>query len=149
MEGVPWSYIQIEIDHHVEELDLIRNTQDSSLQALCFIYCYIRDGAAGSWYSTSLQYKWNTSLYCQASGLCTPGSLTSGFPGTPADDPTQQGAAACTYCGTILHRGGKSSCPWKNQSKKQSKRLGNAALQMLIREGLCPNLNSSHSSNSD
>jgi hypothetical protein len=25
-EGVPWSYIQVEIDHHVEELDLIRNT---------------------------------------------------------------------------------------------------------------------------
>jgi hypothetical protein len=25
-EGVPWSYIQVEIDHHVKELELIRNT---------------------------------------------------------------------------------------------------------------------------
>jgi hypothetical protein len=87
-------------------------------------------------------------LYCQSSGMCTPGS-GGGFPGTPVDVPIQQGGAACTHCGTILHRGGKSSCPWKNQSKKQSKKMGNAALRMLG-EGLCPNLNpSANSSDSD
>ena len=34
----PWSYVQVEIDHHVEEMEVIRNTQDSRLQALCSLY---------------------------------------------------------------------------------------------------------------
>jgi hypothetical protein len=42
-ENVPWAYVQVEIDHHVEELELLRNTQDSRLQALCANYTYVRD----------------------------------------------------------------------------------------------------------
>jgi hypothetical protein len=136
-EGVPWSYIKVEIDHHVEELELIRNTQDSRLQALCSIYCYLRDSCSGNWYSTSLQYKRNTSLYCQATGLCSPGGAL-GFPGG-GDAP--QSANACTHCGTTLHQGGKSSCPWRSRSKKQAKKASNQALRMLG-DGACPNLNS-------
>jgi hypothetical protein len=142
-EGVPWSYIQVEIDHHVEELELIRNTQDSCLQALCSIYCYLQDSCAGSWYSTSLQYKRNTSLYCQATGLCSPSGALTGFPG----GSDLIASNACTHCGTTLHQGGKSSCPWRSQSKKQAKKASNQALRMLG-DGACPNLNA-NSSDSD
>jgi hypothetical protein len=34
-EEVPWSYVQVKLDHHVEEVETLRNTQDSCLQALC------------------------------------------------------------------------------------------------------------------
>ncbi len=37
-ENVPWAYVQVEIDHHAEELELLRNTHDSRLQALCAHY---------------------------------------------------------------------------------------------------------------
>jgi hypothetical protein len=47
-ENVPWSYVQVEIDHHVEELEMIRNTQDSRIQALFSNYAYLRDGHAGN-----------------------------------------------------------------------------------------------------
>jgi hypothetical protein len=45
-ENVPWSYVQIEIDHHIEELDLIRSSQDSRIQALLGLYAYLRDGVS-------------------------------------------------------------------------------------------------------
>jgi hypothetical protein len=118
-ERVPWSYVQVEIDHHVEELEMIRNTQDSRLQALCAIYAYLRDGHAGSWHSTSLQYKRNTAIYTKVesadSCAIAPGQS---FPG-------------CSHCGTIMHTGGKSQCPWKNHSKKKAKLKANSALLNL------------------
>jgi hypothetical protein len=54
-EGLPWDYIQTEIDHHTEGLDLIQNTADSRLQALVSIYCYLWDRVAISWNSTAVQ----------------------------------------------------------------------------------------------
>jgi hypothetical protein len=55
-ERVPWSYVQVKLDHHVEELETLCNMQDSRLQVLCANYVYLRDGHAGSWHLTSLQY---------------------------------------------------------------------------------------------
>jgi hypothetical protein len=62
-ENVPWAYVQVEINHHVEELELLRNAQDSRLQALCANYIYVRDGHAGSWLSTALQNKRNAEIF--------------------------------------------------------------------------------------
>jgi hypothetical protein len=124
-ENVPWAYVQVEIDHHAEELELLRNTQDSRLQALCANYIYVRDGQAGSWHSTSLQYKRNAEIFTKVadSDFCKPYSEHAGgavktFPG-------------CTHCGTMLHSGGKLQCPWKKFSKKKAKLKANAALHAI------------------
>jgi hypothetical protein len=61
--GAPWEYAQVELEHHVEELEIIRNTQDSRLQALCALYAYLRDGASVNWHSASLQYKRNLEMF--------------------------------------------------------------------------------------
>jgi hypothetical protein len=115
----------VEIDHHVEELELLRNTQDSRLQALCANYIYVRDGHAGSWHSTSLQYKRNAEIFTKVADAdyCKPYSEHSGvavksFPG-------------CAHCGTIIHTGGKSQCPWKKFSKKKAKLKANATLHAI------------------
>jgi hypothetical protein len=124
-ENVPWDYVQVKIDHHVEELELLRNTQDSRLQALCANYIYLRDGHAGSWHSTSLQYKRNAEIFSKVADpdFCRPfvehaGSSVKAFPG-------------CGHCGTIIHTGGKSQCPWKKFSKKKAKLKANATLHAL------------------
>jgi hypothetical protein len=124
-ENVPWDYVQVEISHHVEELELLRNTQDSRLQALCANYIYLRDGHAGSWHSTSLQYKRNAEIFSKVaeSDYCRPfaehaGGAVKSFPG-------------CGHCGTILHTGGKLQCPWKKFSKKKAKVKANATLLAL------------------
>jgi hypothetical protein len=64
-DHMPWEYVQVEIDHHVEELEVIDNTHDSRLQALCGIYAYLYDGQAGSWHSTSLKVKENAQVFSQ------------------------------------------------------------------------------------
>jgi hypothetical protein len=53
-DNVPWSYVQVELDHHVEELDLIRTSQDSRIQAILALYAYLRDGVVSNWHSSSL-----------------------------------------------------------------------------------------------
>jgi hypothetical protein len=126
-ENVPWSYVQVEIDHHVEELDIIRHTQDSRIQALFAIYAYLRDGHSSSWHSTSLQYKRNTEIYTRvadADEYCKPlveGAYSKSFPG-------------CIHCGTLLHSGGKAQCPWKKFSKKKAKLKANAAFLIVAEE---------------
>ena len=47
--GANYQYVWVEIQHHIDELDLIRQTQDSRLQAMCAIYAYLRDGHKSSW----------------------------------------------------------------------------------------------------
>jgi hypothetical protein len=61
--GVPWSYVQTEIEHHVDEMSTIRAIADTRLQAFVQLYCYLRDGHAESWQSTSLQSQRNVDLY--------------------------------------------------------------------------------------
>jgi hypothetical protein len=40
--NVPWAYyVHVEVNHHVKELELLQNTQDSCLQALCVNYTHI------------------------------------------------------------------------------------------------------------
>jgi hypothetical protein len=123
-EKVPWTYVQVELEHHVEELETLRNTQDSRLQALCANYVYLRDGHAGSWHSTSLQYKRNAELFtkvAETKEFCMP--LTS--------ESEIKSYVGCIHCGTMLHTGGKVQCPWKRFSKKKAKLKANAALLSL------------------
>jgi hypothetical protein len=124
-ENVPWSYVQVEIDHHVEELEMIRNTQDSRIQALFSIYAYLRDGHAGSWHSTSLQYKRNTEIYTRVADQDDyekPAGVVEGF---------NKSFPGCQHCGTLIHTGGRAQCPWKKLSKKNAKLKANAALQCM------------------
>jgi hypothetical protein len=129
-EQVPWSYVQVELEHHVEELETLRNTQDSRLQVLCANYVYLRDGHAGSWHSTSLQYKRNAELFtkvAETKEFCMP--MTS--------DSEVKSYVGCIHCGTMLHTGGKVQCPWKRFSKKKAKLKANAALLSLA-DGTTP-----------
>jgi hypothetical protein len=120
----PWSYVQIEIDHHVEEMEVIRNTQDSRLQALCSLYAYLRDGQASNWHSTSLQYKRNVEIYARSTGDTM--SISS--------DSLGAGSASfvgCSHCGTTLHLGGKDKCPWGYLQPVKARKEGNKALRCL------------------
>jgi hypothetical protein len=112
-ENVPWSYVQIEIDHHIEELDLIRSSQDSRIQALLGLYAYLRDGVSKNWHSSSLQYKRNL----DAMALCGAGS--TGRDSLPL---------TCMKCQTALHSGGKFNCPWKNLSDLGARKKGATVL---------------------
>jgi hypothetical protein len=121
-DNMPWHYVQVEIDHHVEELQIIRNTHDSRLQALCGIYAYLRDGHAGNWHSTSLQYKRNTQLFSHA------GRDDASISDVSNDQGNFDG---CSHCSTRLHAGDKLSCPWKGISRNLARKKGLAALKTL------------------
>ena len=109
-ESVPWSYVQLEIDHHVEELDLIRSTQDSRIQAILGLYAYLPDGVASNWHSSSLQYKRN--MDAMVVGTAGGGLGRDFLPLT------------CSKCMTALHSGGKGNCPWRNLSDASAKKKG-------------------------
>jgi hypothetical protein len=124
-EKVPWSYVQVELDHHVEELETLRNTHDSRLQVLCANYVYLREGQAGSWHSTGLQYKRNAQIFtkvAETQEYCMP-AFAEGSGGA------LQSYVGCMHCGTMIHTGGKAQCPWKGLSKKKAKLKANSALQ--------------------
>jgi len=124
-EQMPWAYVQVEIDHHVEELQIIRNTHDSRLQALCGIYAYLRDGKASSWHSTALQYKRNSQVFSQVGrdDVSDVSNDLSAFHG-------------CSHCQTTLHPGDKLSCPWKGASKNAARKKGIATLKVLAEGGV-------------
>jgi hypothetical protein len=108
--SVDWNYVQTEINHHCEELTLIRSVADSRIQALVHLYCYLRDGHNSSWHSSSLQALRNEELFNRGGGES--GSVSSG---------TQNGMMLCTKCGTTIHGGGLKACPWANLSQKKAK----------------------------
>jgi hypothetical protein len=114
-EDLPWDYVQIEIDNHTEELELFQNTADSRLQALVSIYCYLRDGVVGSWHSTALQYKRNAEVFQQ-------NNTGNYFNGSDTGAPAGGGRpfTGCPHCGTRIHTGNKSRCPWKTLAKKKA-----------------------------
>jgi hypothetical protein len=124
---VPWSYVQVEIDHHVEELDLIRGSADSRIQAILSLYCYLRDGVASNWHSTSLQYKRNVDammIWSEGGGSRNETTNSSNPP------------LACTKCQTSLHSGGRGNCPWRTLSDAAAKKKGAAVLSNWA-NGVC------------
>jgi viroplasmin and RNaseH domain-containing protein len=118
---VPWSYVQVEIDHHVEELDLIRSSADSRFQCILCMYGYLRDGVASNWHSTSLQYKRNL----DAVMVNNNGPL--GRDSSPL---------LCQKCQTSLHSGGRGNCPWRILSDQAAKKKGASVLTNWA-NGIC------------
>jgi hypothetical protein len=116
---VPWSYVQVEIDHHVEELDLIRSSADSRFQCILCMYCYLRDGVSANWHSSSLQYKRNL----DAMVICN-------------TSPGGSSPLSCTKCQTTLHSGGRGNCPWRTLSDAAAKKKGVAVLNNWA-NGVC------------
>jgi hypothetical protein len=89
--GAPWDYVKMELDHHVEELDLIRSTADSRLQAILFLYAYLRDGQNKNWHSDSLQYKRNMDIFARHGEGVTPTA-------TPAGDDVSTLGSTSGHC---------------------------------------------------
>jgi hypothetical protein len=108
--SVDWNYVQAEINHHCEELTLIRSVSDSRIQALVHLYCYLRDGHNSSWHSSSLQALRNEELFNRGVG-----EYCGEVPGT------QNGMMMCSKCGTTIHGGGLKVCPCANLSQKKAK----------------------------
>jgi hypothetical protein len=123
---VKWSYVHTEIQHHVEEMSLIRSTSDSRIQALVFLYCYLRDAHAVGWQSTTLQAQRNVELFAQE---CNPEESDCEPTNTEC---TNMSLLTCQKCGTALHSGGMRSCPWGNLSNKKAK----AAAAKFMRGGI-------------
>ena len=104
----PWDYVKMELDHHVEELALIRATFDSRLQAILFLYAYLRDGQDKNWHSDSLQYKRNMDI-------CSRQNDGVGFSGG-GESIVENTSGPCPKCSSSLHSGGRDNCPWNNNS---------------------------------
>jgi hypothetical protein len=102
-----WDYVHTELEHHTDELSIIRDTADYWLQALCMIYSYLQDGHNGGWYSMELQSKRNLVLLRGQQG---------------GNDDFH-----CPKCGTFLHGGGHPVAPGKivmtNKHRNTDKQL--------------------------
>jgi hypothetical protein len=118
--GVPWSYIQPEIDFHVGKLSSPRGLYPTRTQALCAIAIYLRDGAARSWTSATLQNRRNVELYTLAN------RVGDGGTGTGAGR-----VSVCSKCLTALHSGSVSACPWRNRTDLIARQAGARALLRL------------------
>jgi hypothetical protein len=126
-----WSYVTMEINHHVEELELIRTLADSRIHALCSLYCYLRDGKDKSWYSTTVQQKRNLAM--ARADMYPTYPLDRFPPPSPAPDLESNSPESntCKHCCTSLHQGGMEACPWKNQSHDNARKSGAKALRTL------------------
>jgi hypothetical protein len=123
-ERKPWGYIRVEVDHHVEELELIRQTSESRLQCLGSVYIYLRDMSETNWHCNSLQNKRNMELYERTEN----GSLERDYSDDESDEGDEGvGWSCCVHCGTSLHVDGKDVCPWWNQQDKEDARKSGAA----------------------
>jgi hypothetical protein len=128
-EQKPWAYIRVEVDHHVEELELIRQTSKCRLQCLGSVYIYLRDMSEKNWHCNSLQNKRNMELYDRTEGV-------SGVEDESDDESDTEGGvswACCVHCGTCHHVGGKETCPWSLQDKDDAKKSGAAAMRKLAK----------------
>jgi hypothetical protein len=125
-----WEYTKVEIEHHVEEMEIIRNTHDSRLQCLCGLYCYLRDGQLNNWHSNSLQYKRNMDVYSKVSDTGSVASGTEEYGNMSCLPP-----ATCAKCKSCLHGGGRAHCPWGHLRDKRARKEAAKALRKLS-EGL-------------
>jgi hypothetical protein len=128
-----WDYISTELDHHVEEMELIRTLADTRIHAICSLYCYLRDCKDKSWYSTSIQQKRNVAMVTGSSPRIQPQFPPSASEIASQAEPRSTGMAAlcCMKCHTCLHTGGANECPWKNQSDDNARKAGAKALKNL------------------
>jgi hypothetical protein len=114
IDEADFSYVVMEIEHHPDELEVIRDTSDYRPQCLCLNYAYLRDNHSAGWFSASLQSKRDMELLRGSGSVCSENSTGS-----------------CPKCGTNLHTGGRAECPWKNAKDGEAKRKGQEALRKL------------------
>jgi hypothetical protein len=121
-----WSYVTIEIDHHVEELELIRTLADSRIHAICSLFCYLRDGKDKGWYSTTI-------AAAKLEDFPSPSSNRfSDFQPALYPEIEAPEMSTCKHCRTTcLHPGGMEACPWRNQSHENARKSGAKALRNL------------------
>jgi hypothetical protein len=128
-----WAYVIPELDHHVEEMELLRTLADSRIHAICSLYCYLRDCKNQSWYSTSIQQKRNVAMVTGEQRTTKPQFPPFTESETTSTSAKSPGMAAlcCIKCHTCLHTGGSEACPWKNQSDENARKAGAKALKNL------------------
>jgi hypothetical protein len=131
----------VEVDHHVEELELICQSSECRLQCIGAVYIYLRDMANKNWHCNSLQNKRNMELYERTTGRVGPreGNIRGGgYDKDDSDDDSEDdkdfdGWACYGHCGTYLHSGGKELCPWSQQTKDEARKSGGAAMRKLAK----------------
>jgi hypothetical protein len=128
-----WDYITTELDHHIEEMELLRTLADSRIHAICGLYCYLRDCKDKSWYSTAIQQKRNVAMITGESprNKTQFPPVSSEFPRASETQSTGMAALCCMKCHTCLHTGGAGECPWKNQTDENARKAGSKALKNL------------------
>jgi hypothetical protein len=107
---VKWEYVQTEIQHHVEEMALIRATVDSQIQAMMFLYCYLRDAHMAGWQSKSLQAQRDVELFTSCNERNNEDSDSDEEEVREVSNKWE----ICPKCGTTLHSGRIRACPWGN-----------------------------------
>jgi hypothetical protein len=105
--GVPWVILHVMIKHHVKKLGQIRSYSEGRLQALCEIYCYLRNGQAVNWFVAELQAERLLELQ-----VSTPVRSNVSSPDAAAT------RKVCPKCLSLVHTGGKAKCPWKDDSDR-------------------------------
>ena len=118
-DGMDWNYVKLEMKHHVDKLLLVRRTQQSRLQALCGVYCYLRNGQRAAWQSPSMQATRLREVYLR----------TRGVGADPVGPP--EGNEMCRKCQTTAHMGGLASCPFRNMTDVNARRNGQRLLMAL------------------
>jgi hypothetical protein len=123
--GAPWSYVKMEQDHHIEELDLFCAAQDSRLQDLCSLHACLRDGQNKNWHSDELQHKRNMDVFAR--------TTEGGVPGTPEKHLSTLGGSSshCDKRGTNLHSGRRENCPWNSMSNSEARKLANKFIRNM------------------
>ena len=130
--GAPWDYVKMEQDHHVEELDLIRTSQDLRLQALCSLCACLCDGQSENWHSNELQHKRNMDVFARAN--------KGGLSGSPRDELSSVGGSSGHFekCDTSLHARGKEFCPWNTMSASAARKNANKFMRALASGSAIP-----------
>jgi hypothetical protein len=119
-----WGYITTELDHHVEEMELLCTLVDLRIHALCSLYCYLRDGKDKSWYSTTIQQQHNMNMASREgpkAGAQFP-PISDDARNRSEEKASGMAALCCRKCHTCLHTGGDSECPWKKPNGRECTR---------------------------
>ena len=119
-----WDYIQVEKDHFLEELRLIRHTADSRIHCICLQYALLRDGHKNNWFNSNIQQSRNLLAFGHPSGALSMRAGTA---------PPSEGI--CPKCLTTLHGPNSDFCPWKNQSDENARKNAAQTLRSMGKSG--------------
>jgi hypothetical protein len=122
VDRASWAYVKLEVEHHTDELEVLRGTSECRLQALLYNYIHLRDGLKNNWYYSKLQTQRNLRMMA-TDDASKVSSITDG------------GSLICRKCHTCLHDGGSAACPWAKKSDEVAVLCGKDALRELGKKG--------------